>query len=438
MESRGRPDHVWVAEAGERFAFRYQGDEGRIEGVALAAIADAVGTPTYVYSASHIAGRYGRLRDAVRQRPTTICYAVKANGSLAVLRHLSRLGAGADIVSVGEMKRALAAGIDPSKIVFSGVGKTDAELDAAIGAGLRSINAESAEEVDRIEARARAQGRTAAVCLRVNPDVDPKTHPYLATGLQESKFGIPIDQAAELALRVHRSGDLELEGLGCHIGSQIAEVAPFVDSFDRIRRLLTGLREQGAELGHIDLGGGFGIGYREHERELDIEAWGRAVVDASASLGVELMIEPGRYLTGQCGVLLTRVIGNKRGEKKAFVVVDAAMNDLLRPSLYAAYHAVVPVTRPADASPTTTVDVVGPICESGDFLAQDREMPPVATGSLLAVLSAGAYGMSMASTYNSRPTPAEVFVEGERWAVTRPRPTVEAMLASEQFPDWLK
>ncbi len=436
MTSQGRPDHVWVQEVPERFAFRYEGERGFIEDVALEDIAAAVGTPTYVYSAAHIASQYRALQAAVSGHPTKICYAVKANGSLAVLRHLQRLGSGADIVSVGEMKRALAAGITPDSIVFSGVGKTDDELDAAIEAGLRSINAESAEEVQRIEARAKAIGKQANVTLRVNPDVDPKTHPYLATGLREAKFGISMEAAAGIAREVHASEHLRMEGIGCHIGSQIADVAPFVDSFDRLRTLTNALREDGIELGHIDLGGGFGIAYREDEAELDIAAWGKAVVDASVDLGVELMIEPGRYLTGQAGVLLTRVIGNKRSETKGFLIIDAAMNDLLRPALYEAYHAIVPNTRPAPGAEVSTVDVVGPVCESGDFLGLGREMVHCPTGSLLAVLSSGAYGMSMASTYNTRPVPAEVFVDGSRWAVTRPRQTVEDLLALEQVPDW--
>lgn len=436
MTSQGRPDHVWVQEVPDRFAFRYEGERGFIEDVALEDIAATVGTPTYVYSARHIAARYRALEAAVSGRPTKICYAVKANGSLAVLRHLQRLGAGADIVSVGEMKRAMAAGVAPGDIVFSGVGKTDDELDAAIGAGLRSINAESAEEVHRIEARALALGKTANVTLRVNPDVDPKTHPYLATGMQEAKFGISMDEAATLARKVHATEGLRMEGIGCHIGSQIADVEPFVDSFQRLRALAKGLQEDGVKLGHIDLGGGFGIAYREQESELDIAAWGKAVVDASADLDVELMIEPGRWLVGQAGVLLTRVVGNKRSPTKGFVIIDAAMNDLLRPALYQAYHAIVPVSRPGSDTPISTVDVVGPVCESGDFLGLARPMSSVRAGELLAVLSSGAYGMSMASTYNTRPVPAEVFVDGERWAVTRPRQSVEDLLALEQVPDW--
>lgn len=436
MTSQGRPDHVWVQEVPERFAFRYEGGKAFVEGIALEDIAAAVGTPTYVYSAAHITRQYRALEAAVSGRPTKICYAVKSNGSLAVLRHLQRLGSGADIVSVGEMKRAMAAGIAPSEIVFSGVGKTDDELDAAIEAGLRSINAESSEEVARLEARALATGKTANVTLRVNPDVDPKTHPYLATGLREAKFGISMDEAATLARHVHTTQGLRMEGIGCHIGSQIADVTPFLDSFDYLRTLAKGLKDDGVSLGHIDLGGGFGIAYSEDESELDIAAWGKAVVDASAELDVELMIEPGRYLTGQAGVLLTRVVGTKQSPTKGFVIIDAAMNDLIRPALYQAYHAIVPVSRAAADAEVSTVDVVGPVCESGDFLGLERAMPACETGSLLGVLSAGAYGMSMASNYNTRPLPAEVWVDGDRFAVTRPRQTVEELLAVEQVPEW--
>lgn len=436
MTSQGRPDHVWVQEVPERFAFRYEGGKAFVEGVALEEIAAAVGTPTYVYSAAHIADRYRALEASVAGHPTKICYAVKSNGSLAVLRHLQRLGSGADIVSVGEMKRAMAAGIAPSEIVFSGVGKTDDELDAAIEVGLRSINAESSEEVTRIAARARATGKTANVTLRVNPDVDPKTHPYLATGLREAKFGISMEEAATLARHVHATDGLRMEGIGCHIGSQIADVTPFLDSFDRLRELAQGLKNDGVSLGHIDLGGGFGIAYSESEAELDISAWGKAIVKAGAELDIELMIEPGRYLTGQAGVLLTRVVGNKRSPTKGFLIIDAAMNDLLRPALYQAYHAIVPVNRPAADAEVSTVDVVGPVCESGDFLGLERAMPSCETGSLLGVLSAGAYGMSMASNYNTRPLPAEVWVDGDRFAVTRPRQTVEELLGVEQVPQW--
>lgn len=430
-----RPDHVWVREAGDRFAFAYRDGVAQIDGVSLETLAAAVGTPVYVYGLDHIAARYRRLAAAVGGRPTSICYAVKANGSLAVLKHLAALGAGADIVSGGELARAIAAGMPGDKIVFSGVGKTDAEIDAALTAKVRSINVESKFELAQVSRRAAARDEVAPVSLRVNPDVDPKTHPYLATGMQTAKFGIAMRDALELSLVASKDSNLSLVGLACHIGSQIVDAKPFLDSVDRIRGLIDALGEQGVKLAHLDLGGGFGIAYEGDDDVLDLEAWGKAVVQATADLDVELVIEPGRFLVGQAGVLLTRVIGNKQGETRSFVVVDAAMNDLLRPALYQAYHAIVPVREePSDTA--NVVDVVGPICESGDFLALQRPMAAVEAGELLAVLSAGAYGMSMASNYNTRPLPPEVVVSQGRWAVTRKRQTVEELLAAEADPDW--
>jgi diaminopimelate decarboxylase len=432
------PDYDWVTagDGGRRFALEYREGFAHVEGVALRTIAEEVGTPTYVYSLSHIGARYRALADSVGARPTSICYAVKANSALAVIRHLARLGAGADIVSGGELLRALAAGIEPGNIVFSGVGKTNDEVDLAIAKGVRSINVESTQELQRVAARAAVAGRPAPVALRVNPDVDPSTHPYLATGLEESKFGIAMVEAEAIALQAHRDSNLELTGLACHIGSQIKDTSPFVDSFARLQELTLALMEAGAELTHLDLGGGFGIAYGPDDEELDVGAWGRAVVDASKTLPLELTIEPGRYLVGNAGVLLTEIIGTKSGAKRSFVIVDAAMNDLIRPSLYEAYHAVVPVQAPAAGAPSDTVDVVGPICESGDFIAQHRPLHRVAPGDHLAVLSAGAYAMTMASNYNTRPMPAEVVVQGDRFSVVRPRQKVEDLLATERFPDW--
>jgi diaminopimelate decarboxylase len=417
---------------------RFVDGRAQVEGVALEAIAEAVGTPTHVYGARFIAGQYARLVGAVRHRPTSICYAVKANGSLAILRHLARLGAGADIVSGGELQRALAAGIEPGKIVFSGVGKTDAELDLAIAVGVRSVNVESEGELRRLAARAVAAGATVPVCLRVNPDVDPSTHPYLATGLRESKFGIAKGAALELAVAAAHTPGLALQGIACHIGSQIAEVEPFEASLERVVALVRALAERGIRLTHLDVGGGFSVPYRAEDREFDIEAWGRAVDEAVRDLDVEVVVEPGRFLVANAGLLLTRVVGTKRGESRSFAIVDAAMNDLLRPSLYGAYHAVVPVRLPPPDAAVETVDVVGPICEAGDFLARDRPLAPVAEGDLLAVLSTGAYAMAMASNYNTRPFAAEVLVDGDRWSLTRPRKTIADLLADERIPDWLR
>jgi diaminopimelate decarboxylase len=301
---------------------------------------------------------------------------------------------------------------------------------------VRSLNVESSQELDRVAARAAAAGVTAPVALRVNPDVDPATHPYLATGLQQSKFGIAMDDAVAIALRAHADPHLRLTGLACHIGSQIKDAAPFVDSFARLRDLAAGLRESGVALDHLDLGGGFGIAYGPQDTELDLHAWGRALVEASRSLPLHLYVEPGRLLVGNAGVLLTEVIGTKSGATRSFVIVDAAMNDLIRPALYAAYHAIVPLRRGPVDGEAKIVDVVGPVCESGDFLAQQRPLDPVVAGDRLAVLGAGAYAMVMASTYNTRPAPAEVVVDGDRWAVVRPRRTVDDLLAEERWPDW--
>ena len=408
-----------------------------LEDVPLSRIAAEHGTPTYAYARAEIEARFDALVDAVGHRPTTFCYAVKANSALALLRLLARRGAGADIVSGGELARALQAGIAAEKVVFSGVGKTDAELDAAIVAGVRSINLESVEELDQITARARALGRVATVSLRVNPDIDPKTHPYLATGMREAKFGIAMADAPAVARRAHAEPSLRLSALGCHIGSQITDVGPFVDSVARLRALWEGLAAEGIAFPCLDLGGGLGIPYHPDDPELDVRAWGRAVDEAVAGLPVELVFEPGRYVVGNAGVLVTRVLGRKRGESKGFVIVDAAMNDLVRPALYEAYHVITPVRVASGDAPTELCDVVGPVCESGDFLALGRTLPVTRPGEVLAVLSAGAYGMAMASNYNTRPLAAEVLVHGEHIDVIRPRQTVEELLAAERVPAWL-
>ncbi len=435
--SSAAPDHAWVTSAGDRFALRYVDGVARVEGTDLRRVARDVGTPTYVYGSRHIADRYRALADAVGRRPTLICYAVKANSNQAILRLLGRLGAGADIVSGGELERVLAAGIEPGKIVFSGVGKSDAEIDAALRAGVKAINVESPGELDRVGARAAAAGRRARVALRVNPDVDPDTHPYLATGLRESKFGIAMRDALDVSLRAHEHPSLDLVGIACHIGSQIMDATPFLDSLTRLRGLLSALADRGIALEHLDLGGGLGIAYGRDDRQLDVASWGGALAEATADLPLQLVLEPGRYLVGNAGVLLTRVLQRKQGEDRSFVIVDAAMNDLLRPALYQAYHAVVPVELPPADAPVEVVDVVGPVCESGDFLARDRPLASVTEGQLLAVLSAGAYGMTMSSTYNTRPLAAEVLVEDDRYAVVRPRKTVADLIAEDVAePDW--
>lgn len=433
-----QPDHLGVAANPQRFGIEVVDGSIFVEGVDLRTVAAEVGTPTYVYGAGTIEARYRALVAAVGQRPTSICYALKANSSQAVLRRLAALGAGADIVSGGELQRARAAGIPPERIVFSGVGKRDDEIDAAILAGVRSVNVESEQELLRVGARASALGRTVHVSLRVNPDVDPATHPYLATGLRDSKFGISMVHARAAAQRAMELPGVELVGIACHIGSQITEAAPYLDSLLRLRELLAQLADDGARLRLLDLGGGLAIPYAPDDAEPDVAAWGRAIVEATRDLSLELVLEPGRWLVGNAGVLLTRVIGTKGGQDKGFVIVDAAMNDLIRPALYQARHAIVPVALGAARdSAVQVVDVVGPVCECGDFLAENREMPSVQPGDLLAVLSAGAYGMAMASTYNTRPLPAEVVVQGERWAVVRARRSVAELIELESVPEWL-
>jgi len=409
-----------------------------MDGVSLTTIAAHVGTPAYIYSASHIEARYRALDEALAGRNHLLCYAVKANSSQAVLRLLARLGAGADIVSGGELARALAAGIPGSRIVFSGVGKTDAEIDAALTTPIKAIHIESADELTRVEARAFALGVCAPIGLRVNPDIDPDTHPYLATGLRDSKFGITMGQAVELAARAAKSSCLELEAITCHIGSQIMDAGPFLASFERLRGLLSELAGHGIKPRTLDLGGGLGIAYSGDEEPVDVTEFGRQIVAATAGLGMELVLEPGRFLVGNAGVLLTRVIGRKRGETRSFVIVDAAMNDLLRPALYAARHPIVAVDLPPNDAPLERVDVVGPVCECGDFLAEGRLLPVTTAGATLAICGAGAYGRTMASTYNSRPMAPEVMVQGGKFAVTRPRKTVADLIGEETLPAWLE
>lgn len=427
-----------VREDAARFGLTLADDDTlHMEGVSLHEIADKVGTPTYVYSLGAIRSRYRGLRDALGDRPSQICYAVKANSNLAVLKTLAQEGAGADIVSGGELMRATKAGIEPSRIVFSGVGKRDDEIDLAINTGIRSINVESTDELERVKARSTHLGKRAPVSLRLNPDVDPETHPYLATGLRESKFGVSMNVGLELALETAKAQDVELVGLACHIGSQIADAVPFLDSVKRLRQVVDALREAGTELDLLDIGGGLGIAYDDAEPIVDVSAFGKAVRTATEGLARELYLEPGRYLVGNAGVLLSRVIGTKRGEERQFIIVDAAMNDLIRPALYQAYHAVSRSPVPPASEAVHTADLVGPVCECGDFLAEKRSIPTAQRGDLMVVMSAGAYGMVMASTYNTRGLPAEVVVDGDRFAVVRPRQTVEDLIGLDQVPSWM-
>jgi diaminopimelate decarboxylase len=417
----------------------YRNGQLHCEAVDLRAIAKDVGTPAYVYSWNAIRQAYASIDQALAFMPHTICYATKANSNLAVLKRLGKLGCGADIVSGGELMRAIEAGIPPARIVFSGVGKTDAEIETALAAGVRSIHAESAAEIDAIEALAARMGRAAPLCLRVNPDVDPQTHPYIATGLKKSKFGIAMDTARALAPRILSSPHLVLEGLACHIGSLIGAPGAVRDAVRAVGELSVILAAMGARLRTLDAGGGWPIAYGDEVSEpAPYAAYGAAIregllLSGADALGLELLVEPGRAIVGDAGILLSQVIFVKEQADKRFVIVDGAMSELIRPALYDAYHAIVPVrAAPADA-PLAPADVVGPICESGDFLALDRPLAPLARGDLIAVRGAGAYAASMASNYNSRPRAPEVLVDGAQHFVVRKRERVEDLWRDEQM-----
>ena len=401
------------------------------EGVPLARIAEAAGTPTYVYSAGELRARYRALARAFAGARVTICYALKANMNLAVVRTLVAEGAGADVTSGGELFRALRAGADPRRVVYSGVGKRDDEIDSALRAGIRMFNVESRAELQRLDARAGELGVRAPVAFRVNPDVDPKTHPYTATGLRPSKFGVPIDEAPGAYAEAKALPNLRVVGVDCHIGSQLTDVRPFADALARIRALVLELRSAGHGIEIVDVGGGLGVTYTD-ETPPSAGEYAAAVLASVGDLGCEIVLEPGRWIVANAGVLLARVLYEKENDGKRFVVVDAAMNDLIRPALYESVMAIEPV---ADApGDRRTVDVVGPVCESGDFLAKDRPLPPVGRGDLLAVRSAGAYGFAMSSNYNARPRCAEVLVDGDRFAVVRARETCEDMVRGESIP----
>ena len=410
--------------------FERRNGELHAEGVALTRIADAVGTPVYVYSWAHIRDSYEGLAAALADIDHRICYAVKANSNLAILARLAKLGAGFDIVSGGELERVLRAGGDPALVVFSGVGKSEAEIDFGIKCGIGSFNVESATELDRIAARAAIIGRRAPVSVRVNPDVDAKTHPYIATGLKESKFGVPVPLARELYRRAHASARLDVVGIDCHIGSQIADVDPLATALATLIDLLDTLAAQGIVLRHIDVGGGFGVPYRDEAR-LDVADFGRMVKERLGNRRVKLLVEPGRYLVAEAGVLLTRIEYLKPAAgpgQRNFAVVDAAMNDLIRPPLYDAWHDVVPVTA-QDARPMRW-DVVGPVCETADFLAKNRELG-LDPGTLLAIRTVGAYGFVQSSNYNTRTRPPEVLVDGTSFGVARQRESISDLLRLE-------
>ncbi|HML13593.1 MAG TPA: diaminopimelate decarboxylase [Xanthobacteraceae bacterium] len=419
--------------------FVYRNGALHAEAVNLAAVAAKVGTPFYCYSTATIERHYRVFAEAFADVRALVCYAMKANSNQAVIATLARLGAGADVVSEGELKRALAAGIPREKIMFSGVGKTARELALAVDEGILCVNVESEAEFEILSAIAASKDRTVDISVRVNPDVDPRTHAKIATGRAENKFGIPIGRAREVYARAGKLPGIRVTGVDMHIGSQITELQPFEDAFALLSGFVRTLRADGHHVGHVDLGGGLGIPYREgDEPPPDPDAYAKVVKDATRNLDCMLIFEPGRLIVGNAGILVTRVLYKKQGEAKTFVIVDAAMNDLIRPTLYGAHHEIRPLVEPVAGAPHIVADVVGPVCESGDFLAENRELPDPEPGDLLAVMSAGAYAAVQAGTYNTRALVPEVLVRADAWAVVRPRVDVDALIRLDRLPPWLE
>lgn len=408
------------------------------EGVALSAIAEAVGTPTYVYSTATLTRHYAVLADAFAGRPALIAYSVKSNPNIAVIATLARLGAGADVVSEGEIRKAVAAGVPPQKIVFSGVGKTRAEMAYALDVGIGLFNVESEPELDALSEVAAGRGATAPVAVRVNPDVAAGGHAKISTGKKTDKFGVPWERAQEIYARAAALPGLKITGVDVHIGSQIAELAPFEAAARRVAEIVTRLRAEGHAISRVDLGGGLAIPYREDEAHPPAPAaYARVLRDVLDPLEVEIILEPGRLIAGNAGLLLTRVIYVKETAATRFLILDAGMNDLIRPALYDAWHEIRPALAPEPGAATTPYDVVGPVCETGDTFARARTLPAMQAGDLVAIMSAGAYGAAQASEYNARARLAEVLVDGDAYAVVRPRRSYEAMLADERLAPWL-
>ncbi|MES9967683.1 MAG: diaminopimelate decarboxylase [Sedimenticola sp.] len=410
--------------------FQYRGDRLHAEEVPLEQIAETYGTPCYVYSRATLERHWRAFDNAFQDHPHLVCYAVKANSNLAVLNLLARLGSGFDIVSVGELERVLAAGGDPGKVVFSGVGKRADEMRRALEVGIRCFNVESAAELERLDRVAGEMGVRAPVALRVNPDVDAQTHPYISTGLKENKFGVDINQALEVYRRAAELSNLEISGVDCHIGSQLTQVAPFLDALDRLMALVEQLSAEGITIDHLDLGGGLGIRYTDEQPPEPAEYAG-AIAERLGDVSYEIFIEPGRAIAGNAGVLLTRVEYLKHTEEKDFALIDAAMNDLLRPTLYQAHQEIIPLVR-REGGRAGVYDLVGPICETGDFLGKERQLS-LSEGELLAVRSSGAYGFTMSSNYNTRPRAPEVMVDGDQVFLVREREQVEELYRGEHL-----
>jgi diaminopimelate decarboxylase len=418
--------------------FAYRNGVLHAEDVDLRELADAVGTPFYCYATATLERHYRVFAEAFADVDALVCYAMKANSNQAVIATLARLGAGADVVSEGELLRARAAGIPPEKIMFSGVGKTERELALAVEQGILCVNVESEPELELLAAIGAQKGRATDISIRVNPDIDPKTHAKIATGKAENKFGIPISRARAVYARAAKLKGVRVTGVDMHIGSQITELEPFSDAFELLADFVRELRADGHVIRHVDLGGGLGIPYREdNEPPPDPSAYAAVVKRATRDLDCQLIFEPGRLIVGNAGILVTRVLYVKRGEAKTFVIVDAGMNDLVRPTLYDAHHDLRPVKEAPVGAPRLIADLVGPVCESGDFIAQDRPMTQPKAGDLVAIMSAGAYGAVQASTYNTRALVPEVLVRKGEWALVRPRIGVQELIALDRVPSWL-
>ena len=416
--------------------FEYKDGVLHAEDVDLARLAEAVGTPFYCYSTATLERHYKVFAEAF-PKDTLVAYSVKANGNLAVLKTLARLGAGADVVSGGELKKALAAGIPGARIVFSGVGKTPREMTAALEAGIHQFNVESEPELEALNAVALSLGKRAPITIRVNPDVDAKTHAKITTGTAETKFGISWKRAREAYRRAAQLPGIEVVGVDVHIGSQITELEPFERAFARVAELIATLRADGHAIARADLGGGLGVPYRtDNQPPPAPAAYGAMIAKVTKGLNAQLILEPGRLIAANAGILVARVIYNKQGEAKRFLIIDAGMNDLIRPAMYDAHHDIVSVAGPMSAS--ERYDVVGPVCETADLFARDCPLPPLESGDLVAILTAGAYGAVMASAYNARPPAPEVLVSGSRWSIVRPRMSEDALVEQDRLPPWLE
>jgi diaminopimelate decarboxylase len=419
--------------------FAYRGGVLHAEDVSLARVAAEVGTPFYCYATATLERHYQVLQQAFTGVDTLICYAIKANSNQAVIATLARRGAGMDVVSEGELRRALAAGVPAERIIFAGVGKTEDEMAFALRAGILGFNVESEGELELLSRVAAALGRDARIALRVNPDVDAKTHAKIATGKAENKFGVPYSDALRLYARAAELPGIAVTGVHMHIGSQVTDLAPFRDAFTLMRDLVADLRRAGHAIEHLDIGGGLGVPYRSAGNDIlpSPKAYAELVRGILGGLGLRIVLEPGRVIVANAGILVARVLYVKQGRDKVFTVVDAAMNDLIRPTLYEAEHEVWPVGQPAGQWTPVGQDVVGPVCETGDYLALNRMLPPFAAGDLLAIMSAGAYGAAMSSTYNSRLLVPEVLVKGGAWSIVRPRPTYADLIGLDRLPEWL-